>query len=200
MIQPNNPLFTSSPELIAQHEVCCSDKALDGSEGNTVGIKKKLGFEKGVDTGREVAESQTENTLSLSLYPHQEADLVYGHNYSVTSMEAEPEEPILMEASDCSFETPSEPPRLASVVVGEMVSDSDESTVTLSFVSFALERTTEYTIQLTSAATPLLPMHTSTHTLWTQADGSLLAFAIGFGSVTKEMITISTYLIFRDSL
>ncbi|KAK2952464.1 hypothetical protein BLNAU_12570 [Blattamonas nauphoetae] len=120
-----------------------------------------------------VPESQTENTLSLSLYPHQEADLVYGHNYSVTSMEAESEGPILMETSDCSFETPSEPPRLTSVVVGEMVSDSDESTVTLSFVSFALKMTTEYTIQLTSAATPLLPKHTTTHTLWTLADGSL---------------------------
>ncbi|KAK2951761.1 hypothetical protein BLNAU_13254 [Blattamonas nauphoetae] len=117
--------------------------------------------------------SKTDNSFLLALYPESTADLVYGQTYVVTSMKTGLEESILIEGNDCSFVSPSEPARLASIGVGEMISDGDTSTITLSFSSFSLQPSTSYTFEFGSSASEGEVSHTKTLTLTTEADGSL---------------------------
>ncbi|KAK2942603.1 hypothetical protein BLNAU_22478 [Blattamonas nauphoetae] len=116
--------------------------------------------------------SETDNSFSLTLYPESTADLVYGQTYVVTSMKTGSTAPILIEESSCSFVTPPEPARLASIGVGEMISNEDESTITLSFYSFSLQPSTSYTFEFASSASTDQPSHTKTLVLTTKADGS----------------------------
>ncbi|KAK2943663.1 hypothetical protein BLNAU_21411 [Blattamonas nauphoetae] len=117
--------------------------------------------------------SKTDNSFLLTLYPESTSDLVYGQSYVVTSMKTGLEDSILIEGADCSFSTPSEPARLASIGVGEIVSDGDTSTITLSFSSFSLLASTSYTFEFGSSASEGEVSHTKTLTLTTEANGSL---------------------------
>ncbi|KAK2950878.1 hypothetical protein BLNAU_14180 [Blattamonas nauphoetae] len=122
-----------------------------------------------------IVTSETDNSFSLTLYPLAEADLVYGQTYVVRSMKtgSGSSSSILIEGTDCWFATPSEPGRLASIVVGSMTSDGDSSKITLSFSSFSLEACTCYTFEFGSSALEGEVSHTKTLTLTTEADGSL---------------------------
>ncbi|KAK2951686.1 hypothetical protein BLNAU_13425 [Blattamonas nauphoetae] len=117
--------------------------------------------------------SKTDNSFLLALYPESTAVLRYGQTYVVTSMKTGSSPSILIEGTDCSFVTPSEPARLASIGVGEMISDGDTSTITLSFSSFSLQASTSYTFEFGSSASEGEVSHTKTLTLTTEADGSL---------------------------
>ncbi|KAK2950880.1 hypothetical protein BLNAU_14182 [Blattamonas nauphoetae] len=122
--------------------------------------------------------SETDNSVLLSLYPSSEADLVYGQTYVVRSMKTGLSESILIEGTDCWFATPSEPGRLASIVVGSMISDGDSSTITLSFSSFSLKACTCYTFEFGSSALEGGVSHSKTLNLTTEADGSLSPFVM----------------------
>ncbi|KAK2944633.1 hypothetical protein BLNAU_20432 [Blattamonas nauphoetae] len=118
------------------------------------------------------ATSQTTYTFVLSLYPTDEAELKYGHTYSMNWINADAT-PVLFELAACSFSTPTEPERLVKLSCDGTFSDAKKKTITVTFESRCLKSSTEYSIVLKSTATAEVLSHTKTIKLKTDANGLL---------------------------
>ncbi|KAK2946696.1 hypothetical protein BLNAU_18368 [Blattamonas nauphoetae] len=82
------------------------------------------------------ASSTTENKMTLTLYPLQDANLKYGHSYSVDWMNrTNDSSSVLIEKLNCVFSTPEEPPHLNTLETNIQYSEKDtKGTVVLSGV------------------------------------------------------------------
>ncbi|KAK2950942.1 hypothetical protein BLNAU_14132 [Blattamonas nauphoetae] len=119
-------------------------------------------------------EIETKHTVSFYPFP---GDLLYGYTYSVKEMKrANDSSPVLIEKSTNAFSTPTEPERLVSVSRTSFVSDSLQSTLSLSFASRTLLPNTQFTITFQSTAVPSIPSHTKTLTVTTENDGTIASF------------------------
>ncbi|KAK2947931.1 hypothetical protein BLNAU_17158 [Blattamonas nauphoetae] len=82
------------------------------------------------------ATSATLNTVRLTLYPLEEADVKYGHSYCVDWMKVVDGAFILVETESCGFETPKELSRIISCSC--VVLNKERSKVTISLEGRAL--------------------------------------------------------------
>ncbi|KAK2945664.1 hypothetical protein BLNAU_19398 [Blattamonas nauphoetae] len=92
------------------------------------------------------ANSATANTLTLTLYPLEEADVKYDHSYSVDWMNVVGGVPILVETDKCVFETPSEPSRLVSFWISGY--DSTQAEVIFAMDGRALDTSSMFKVGL----------------------------------------------------
>ncbi|KAK2954987.1 hypothetical protein BLNAU_10127 [Blattamonas nauphoetae] len=77
------------------------------------------------------ASSATENIVTLSLYPFEEAIVKYGHSYCVDWMKVVDGTSIFVETETCVFETPKEPSRICSCTVAYLNKERSEVTISL---------------------------------------------------------------------
>ncbi|KAK2946912.1 hypothetical protein BLNAU_18136 [Blattamonas nauphoetae] len=77
------------------------------------------------------ATSATENSVMLTLYPLEEASVLFGHSYCVDLMKVVGGASILVETESCVFETPKEPARICSCTGAVLNKDRSELTISL---------------------------------------------------------------------
>ncbi|KAK2954404.1 hypothetical protein BLNAU_10572 [Blattamonas nauphoetae] len=116
--------------------------------------------------------SQPTHSFPLSLYPTEDADLKYGHSYSVDWMKTG-DIPTIIETDACSFSTPIFPERLVNLSCDGEFSDAKKKTITVTFESLGLKPLTEYSIVLKSTATDEVLSHTKSLKLKTNTNGLL---------------------------
>ncbi|KAK2942929.1 hypothetical protein BLNAU_22140 [Blattamonas nauphoetae] len=140
--------------------------------------------------------------IARTLYPLDEADLLFGHSYTVESMTEDGNTTSMWIEDASSFSTPIEPERLVSIERSDFTDDL-KTTIDLSFSSFALSASTNYKLILESVPKSGEQAHQRTLPLSTDASGNLVKYeAVLYPFATsesaKEQLSFSTnYKVFK---
>ncbi|KAK2960822.1 hypothetical protein BLNAU_4219 [Blattamonas nauphoetae] len=132
-------------------------------------------------------------TLFDSLEPSN-VNLFYNTSYTVVGVMSD-EGSVFIE-QDLEFSTMAEPTRVMNITRGEFV-DTEKTTVDLSFVFVAAEKSSEYTFAVKSIESDETPAHATTFTVESDENGETKACRIGLYGLEQPSLSWNGQLKFE---